>query len=97
MKSSRHHIIMDFVAVHPSVIGAVRGKVRGVGTGLFHGLVCIADELKVGTIWGEATANSAPFYEKILGADRSLDHFFINGETMEHCRRQLGGMHIRRA
>ena len=52
--------------------------------------------MAAGTIWGEATANSAPFYERILGADRILDHFFITGETMERCRRQLGVMHLRR-
>jgi hypothetical protein len=90
-----HRLIVDFVAVHPHVVGRLRGHIRGIGTGLFNGLIQIADELQIQIIWGEATVNSAPFYEKILGAERIYDQFVISGETMERCRRQLGGMHPR--
>ena len=51
-------------------------------------LVRLADELKVPVIWGEATRNSAPFYEKVLNLPRVTDHFFVHGETMEYCRQQ---------
>jgi hypothetical protein len=88
-----HRLIVDFVAVHPHVVGRLRGHIRGIGTGLFNGLIRIADELEIKIIWGEATVNSAPFYEKILGAERIYDQFVISGETMARCRRQLGGMH----
>jgi len=44
-------------------------------------------------IWGEATANSAPFYEKILGAQSVLDQFHIDGETLIYCRRELAQIH----
>ncbi len=92
-----HRLIVDFVAVHPHIVGQIHGRIRGVGTGLFHGLIQIADRLGIETIWGEATVNSAPFYERILGADRILDSFFISGETMEHCRRELKRIHQTRA
>jgi hypothetical protein len=52
-----HRFIVDFVAVHPHVVGRMRERIRGIGTGLFHGLIQIADELEVKMIWGEATAN----------------------------------------
>ena len=85
--------MVDFVAVHPRVIGALRERIKGVGTGIFHGLIQIADQLGIDTIWGEATLNSAPFYEKVLGIEKVEDHFFIRGETLERCRRQFQGLH----
>ncbi len=85
--------MVDFVAVHPRIIGALRERVKGVGTGIFHGLVQVADHLGIDTIWGEATVNSAPFYEKVLGLDKVEDHFFIRGETLDHFRRQLKRLH----
>src|SRR5258708_39649532 len=44
-------------------------------------------------IWDEATANSATFYEKILGAEFVFDQFHIQGETKAHCRRELARIH----
>ena len=86
-----HHIIVDFAACHPSVLGEAR--LRGVGTGMFLGLIRLALMLKVGTVWGEATKNSATFYEKALGLSSVKDHFFIRGETMDSCLRQYAGTH----
>jgi hypothetical protein len=43
-----HHLIVDFVAVHPHVVGRLHERIRGIGTGLFHGLVRIADDLGLG-------------------------------------------------
>ena len=88
-----HRLIVDFVAVHPHVVGRLRENIRGMGTGLFNGLIQIADHLGIEIIWGEATANSAPFYEKILGAEVVFDQFHIQGEAMAHCRRELSRIH----
>ncbi len=88
-----HRLIVDFVAVHPQVVGRVRENIRGMGTGLFNGLIQIADDLGIKIIWGEATANSAPFYEKILGSKPVLDQFHLQGEAIEHCRRELARIH----
>lgn len=87
-----HHLIVDFLAVHPKVLAETRGRVRGVGTGILYSLVGLADALGIATIWGEATRNSAPFYERVLGLPRVTDHFFVEGQTMEHCRQQSRNM-----
>jgi len=86
-------LIVDFVAVHPHIVGRLRENIRGMGTGLFNGLIQIADHLGIEIIWGEATANSAPFYERILGAKPVLDQFHLEGEAMAHCRRELARIH----
>ena len=83
-----HHLIVDFLAVHPKVLRGAGGQVRGVGTGIIYALVGLADQLGVGTIWGEATRNSAPFYQKVLNLPEVSDHFFVRGETLERCRLQ---------
>ena len=84
-----HHLIVDFLAVHPKVLTGAGGRVRGVGTGMIYSLVGLADAVGIRTIWGEATKNSAPFYEKVLNLPKVTDHFFVQGETMEHCRKQF--------
>lgn len=83
-----HHLIVDFLAVHPNVLTASRGRIRGVGTGIIYLLVGLADSLGIGTIWGEATRNSARFYERVLNLPKVTDHFFVEGETMDYCRQQ---------
>ncbi len=83
-----HHLIVDFLAVHPKVLAGAGGRIRGVGTGMIYSLVGLADALGITTIWGEATQNSAPFYEKVLKLPEVADHFFVSGATMEHCREQ---------
>ena len=55
---------------------------------MIYSLVGLADALGIRTIWGEATRNSAPFYEKVLKLPKVTDHFFVQGETMEHCREE---------
>jgi hypothetical protein len=87
-----HSIVVDFAASHPNVIGSVRHRIRGVGTGMFFNLLLLANELGIETLWGEATENSAPFYTRILGYE-VRDNFFIHGASLEHCRAQYRAMH----
>jgi len=84
-----HHLIVDFLGVHPRVLGNVRENVHGVGTGVLYQLVQLADEFRISCIWGEATVNSAGFYERALGIKPVSDHFFIEDEVMAHCRKEL--------
>src|SRR6266581_1229260 len=55
-----HHFILEFLAVHPGIVGGASPRVRGVGSGLVCGLASFAGSLDVPLIWGEATAFSAP-------------------------------------
>ena len=87
-----HHIVVDLAAVHPNAITIAGGEVRGVGTGMFYSLVNVADELGIQTVWGEATENSAPFYQKLLGIPRVTDHFFITGDIFQHCLRGFANL-----
>src|SRR5437764_532570 len=61
-----HHIIVDFIVVHPRIVAGIGPAIRGVGAGMIYGIVSLADGLGVRVVWGEATVNSAKFYEKVL-------------------------------
>jgi hypothetical protein len=84
-----HHLIVDFLGVHPTVLADAREKIHGIGTGMLYQIVHLADKLRIRCIWGEATLNSAGFYERALGIKPVSDHFFIEGEVMAHCRQEL--------
>ncbi len=56
--------------------------ISGLGAGILVSLTSLADALGMETIWGEATASSAPFYEKVLQIRPVKDLFIIRRETM---------------
>jgi hypothetical protein len=76
-----HHLVLDFLAVRPGLTFANQ-PVFGVGAGILLSLTKIADSLGIETIWGEATASSAPFYEKVLRTRPVKDLFIIPRPTM---------------
>lgn len=80
-----HHLILDFLAVRPGVSFANQ-PIRGLGTGMIFGLSALADDLGMGRIWGEATASSAPFYEKVLRIRSVQDSFIIRQRKMRRVR-----------
>ena len=84
-----HHLIVDFLSAHPQVIDGQPERIRGVGSGILLQLVALADEMGSSCVWGEATSHSAPFYQRTLGVEKILDHFFIEDEVMQHCRDEL--------
>jgi len=84
-----HHIVLEFLSVHPAIVGGIEPEIRGVGKGLVYALVELSGATGVPLIWGEATANSASFYSRILATPGVQDHFFIRGNTLERCRQQF--------
>lgn len=76
-----HHLALDFLALHPSVLESAQG-VRGVGAGMMYGLVRLANALGIPRIWGEATVNSAAFYERLLAVRPVRDLFVIEAPEM---------------
>lgn len=84
-----HHFILEFLSVHPRVVGKVAPGVEGVGSGLLYSLAELAGTMGAPLIWGEATAYSAPFYAKALGVPDIKDHFFIRDPTLGSCRRKF--------
>ena len=84
-----HHLIVDFLSAHPRVIDGRPERIRGVGSGILNQLVAVTEEMDIPCIWGEATAHSAPFYERALNVSQILDHFFIEDEVMRYCRERL--------
>ncbi len=75
-----HHLMVDFLSVHPRIAGQEE-PVRGVGLGILQGICSIAKLLKCRRIWGEATRDSAPFYEKQLGR-RVADSFYFSARDI---------------
>src|SRR5207249_10854778 len=67
-----HHLVLDFLAVRPALTFANQ-PISGMGAGVLFCLAGLAESLGVDTIWGEATASSAPFYEKVLQIHRVKD------------------------
>jgi hypothetical protein len=76
-----HHLALDFLALHPRALGR-NWQVTGVGSGIMFGLVQLANALGISRIWGEATASSAPFYEKLLAVHPVRDLFLIEALEM---------------
>lgn len=76
-----HHLVLDFLAVRPGVTFAGE-PIYGIGAGILFSLTNIANSLGMATIWGEATASSASFYEKVLKIRPVKDLFIINRQTM---------------
>jgi hypothetical protein len=81
-----HHLVLDFLAVRPA-ISVSNQPVRGLGTGMLAGLMSLADSLEIGTIWGEATASSAAFYENVLQVGPVNDLFIVNRTRMRQIAR----------
>jgi hypothetical protein len=84
-----HHLILEFLAVHPRILSGRPPRVRGIGSGLLCGLVELASQMGIKNVWGEATASSAEFYQKTLGTTEIQDNFTINGALMEHCKHKF--------
>ena len=60
-----HHLIVDFLFVHPRICGKIV-PVKGVGVRILQGICLIARSLRCKRVWGEATLDSASFYEHHL-------------------------------
>ena len=86
-----HHLVLDFLAVRPGVSFSNR-PIRGIGTGILASLMRLADSLGMETMWGEATASSAPFYENVLRRRTVRDLFVIRQQTM----RSVGQRYVAR-
>jgi hypothetical protein len=87
-----NHMILDFASAHPNAIRAVGGEIRGVGASMIYSLAHLAETIGIRMIWGEATENSAAFYERVLGTRNISDHFFIAGPVFEHCLEHFRSM-----
>ena len=84
-----HHLVLEFLSVHPAIVGRLDPRVSGVGKGLLYGLAEIAGQLGLTLIWGEATAYSSPFYAHVLNDAGIKDHFFIRAAALDFCRREF--------
>jgi hypothetical protein len=76
-----HHLALDFLALHPRALERT-WRVNGAGSGIIFGLVQLANILNITRVWGEATVNSAPFYEKLLEISPIEDLFIIERVEM---------------
>lgn len=76
-----HHLVLDFLAVRPGLMFA-KQPISGVGAGMLLGLTNLADAFGMEIIWGEATASSAAFYEKMLQIRPVKDLFIIGRREM---------------
>jgi len=73
--------VLDYLAVHPGLTFANQ-PISGMGAGILFSLSDLADALGMEMIWGEATASSARFYEKVLEMRPVKDLFIIRRDMM---------------
>jgi hypothetical protein len=84
-----HHLFLEFLATHPRVIGRKHEIIGWVGVSILHKIVSIAKDLDIPCIWGEATEISASWYQEQLNVVTVGDSFFIEGEVMQHCQKEM--------
>jgi len=53
-----HHLILEFLSVHPAIVGGNTPRIHGVGAGILYSLTELAGLLRVPLVWGEATTFS---------------------------------------
>lgn len=75
-----HHLALDFLFMHPRIASRVV-NVKFVGIQLLQAVCLVAQTLRCQRVWGEATADSAPFYRRYLGQPVD-DQFGINAEEI---------------
>jgi len=90
-----HHLVLDFLAVRPGLTFANQ-PISGMGSGVLFSLARIADDFDMEMIWGEATASSARFYEKVLKIRPVKDLFIIPREMMRDIARRYFARQERR-
>ncbi|MCI0541772.1 MAG: hypothetical protein L0Z50_41780 [Verrucomicrobiales bacterium] len=90
-----HHLVLDFLAVRPGLTFANQ-PISGIGSGVLFSLARLADEFGMEMIWGEATASSARFYEKVLKIRPMKDLFIIRREMMRDIARRYFARQERR-
>ena len=62
-RSWSHNLLVDFLGTHPEVVRAEH-PIRGVGVGLLFAVMWIGEKLQTGDLRGEATDQSAKFYQR---------------------------------
>ena len=60
-----NHLMIDFLFVHPSISGKAV-NVKSIGLRLLQAICLIAETIGCPLVWGEATRDSASFYERQL-------------------------------
>jgi hypothetical protein len=96
-----NHLILEFLSVHPKVIGDTSRSIQGIGSGLLFTLGALVMECGIRRLWGEATQFSAPFYRKAFG-DTTIEDLFVAGENelarcVEGFRKARGELEFDRA
>ena len=82
-----HHLVLDFLAVRPA-LKHENQPISGMGAGVLFSLARLAEDFGMEMIWGEATASSARFYEKVLNIQPVKDLFIIERDTMRDIARR---------
>ena len=79
--------MIDFLFVHPDISGRLL-PIKTVGVQILQSICLIARELGCKRVWGEATKDSAPFYQYQLRR-KVEDHFFIGNRQLHELAMEL--------
>jgi hypothetical protein len=77
-----NHIVLDFLATHPTCLQSGPGRISGIGKGLLYGICEIAGRIGASAMWGEATEDSAPKYRRIFRLKKADDLFYVPSSNL---------------
>lgn len=76
-----HHLFMDFLYQHTSIVAGESEVKKGVGYTLLFSVAALARTLQIPVLWGEATKSSATWYKRQFGCEVK-DHFIVQGPVL---------------
>jgi hypothetical protein len=85
-KTYCNHLVLEFLSVHPHIVGDPNRLIQGIGSGLLLIISELALQYGIERVWGEATAFSAPFYAKAFRTKDIKDLFIAGPSELKACR-----------
>jgi hypothetical protein len=82
-----NNLIVDYLTTHP--LTKMAGISGGCGSALLYFIATVAEQVRPKRIWGEATQNSAKFYDTTLGLKNTTDLIMASARKLESFKNKV--------